>query len=280
MNHRLNVFAARLRRYVPGALSVGACVVLTGVSISAPTPVQPATTVPSAVQDAAPGEPDDLSGVWLIDRRRSNAMPSPNNRDPSKPLTLIDGTVIPLRPEFEKIYRERSKFDETEQPYAGMSSRCLPPGTPFNMMGPPYPMHIVENPDFIAILLEESWTFRAIYMNDTHPDQLVPGFMGHSIGHWDGKTLVIETVGIRADVPLTGGALTHSAQLKLTERLTRESPDVLLDRIEINDPVNYTKPFTFLSYFNRTKEQQIEYVCEVNNIEVSPEGRQIYHDVK
>ena len=57
----------------------------------------------------------------------------------------------------------------------------------------------------------------------------------------------------------------------------RTGPDVLEDLIEIHDPLTYSRPFTFKSVFNRTKEEQIEYICEDNRIQVTPDGRQSYH---
>lgn len=232
----------------------------------------PAHAPPAAA--AAPSMPDDLSGNWVRDFKRGNF--GIDSGDPDKPIALTDGQLIPLRPEFEKLYRSRLRMNQTTRPFAGTTSRCLPPGTPYNMMGPPYPIRIVQQPQFIAILLEEGWTFRAIYMNEQHPEQLIPSFMGHSTGHWDGKTLVIDTVGMREDTSLNGSGLPHSGKMVVTERLHRTDPDTLVDRVEINDPVDYTKPFTFESIFVRSPQKQMEYICEKNNIQVDAEGRQIY----
>ncbi|MDP9083652.1 MAG: hypothetical protein M3N50_07800, partial [Pseudomonadota bacterium] len=162
--------------------------------------------------------------------------------------------------------------------YANTSARCLPLGTPQNMMGaPPYPIRIVQTADFIAILLEEGWEFRAIYLGGKHPQELIPSFMGHSVAHWEGKTLVIDTVGLRAETTLNYTGLPHSEQLRLVERMRRTAPDVLEDLIEIHDPLMYSKPFTFKSVFHRSKQEQIEYICEDSRIQVTPDGRQSYH---
>ncbi|MDP8984555.1 MAG: hypothetical protein M3N97_05835 [Pseudomonadota bacterium] len=222
--------------------------------------------------------PDNLTGVWERDYVASNFLPQTDNKSTDKVFTLGDGTVIPLRPEAEKVYRQRVAMAETAQVFANTSSRCLPLGTPQNMMGaPPYPIRIVQTDDFIAILLEEGWEFRAIYMGGTHPQEMVPSFMGHSVGRWEGKTLVIDTVGLRTETTLNYTGLPHSEQLRLVERMRRTAPNVLEDLIEVHDPVMYSKPFTFKAVFNRIKEQQIEYICEDSRIEVTPDGRQSYH---
>ncbi|MDP9083661.1 MAG: hypothetical protein M3N50_07845 [Pseudomonadota bacterium] len=176
--------------------------------------------------------------------------------------TLPNGTVIPLRPQFLPLYRELEAKRDAASAYSTSKSGCKPLGTPENMMGaPPYPIRIVQKPNFIAILLEEGWYFRTIYMGGKHPEEINPSFNGHSIGHWEGKTLVVETVALREEV-LNFISLPHSAEMRIVERIRRTAPDKLEDRIEINDPVMYSKPFAFTSVFNRTREEQIEYVCE------------------
>lgn len=181
-----------------------------------------------------------------------------NERVPSLP----DGNVIPLRPQFLPLYRELEAKRGAPTGYSAGNSGCKPLGTPENMMGaPPYPIRIVQKPNFIAILLEEGWYFRAIYVGGKHPDEVNPSFNGHSIAHWEGKTLVVETVALRAET-LNFISLPHSPEMKITERIRRTAPDRLEDRIEIDDPVMYSSPFVFTSVFKRTSEEQIEYVCE------------------
>jgi hypothetical protein len=111
--------------------------------------------------------PDDFSGVWTRDPRRGN-LPSMMPTPADKTFTLADGTAIPLLPDAEKIYRERVAQSLTDHVFATTQSRCLPIGTPGNMMGAPYPIQFVQRPEFIVILFEEGWGFRPIYMNGKH----------------------------------------------------------------------------------------------------------------
>lgn len=222
--------------------------------------------------------PDDLTGVWHRDYAASNFISRTENPSSSKVFTLADGSPIPLKPDALKVYRERVAMGETPNVFANTTAKCLPLGTPQNMMGaPPYLLRFVQTPDFIAILLEEGWEFRAIYMNGKHPEELLPSFMGHSIGRWEGKTLVIETVSLREETTLNFTGLPHSAAMKVVERISRTDPDTLVDLIEIDDPVMYFKPFTFKSVFRRSADAQIEYICEDGRIQVTSEGRQSYH---
>lgn len=229
--------------------------------------------------------PDDFSGVWTRDPMRGN-LPSMKAMPTDKVFTLADGSPIPLLPAAEKIYRERVAQSLTEHVFATTQSRCLPIGTPANMMGAPYPVQFVLRPEFAVILFEEGWGFRPIYMNGTHPERIFPGFFGHSIGHWEGKTLVLDTVALRADTTLNATGLPHSTNMRVIERLSRSDPDTLVDQIEIRDPETYSKPFVFTSVFTKTdvfhkrEEPMIEYICEDSRIQVTPDGRQTYGDVK
>ncbi len=218
--------------------------------------------------------PDDFSGAWVHDMMAGN-LPRRGSPD-DKQFTLGGGTVIPIRPEAEKIYRERVAMGMTDHPFANTASRCLPIGTPGNMMGAPYPVQFVQRPEFIAILFEEGGQFRAIHMNGEHPKELIPSFLGHSVGHWEGKTLVIDTVAMRAETTLDFNGLPHSEQMRVTERIKRIAPDKLVDDIQIDDPVTYFKPFTMTSVFTKTAEELIEYICEDTRMRATPDGRQNY----
>lgn len=220
--------------------------------------------------------PDDFSGTWEHDVMGGV---NPGRAKPDdKVFTMSDGTVIPLLPQAEKIYRERVAMGMTEHAFANTSSRCLPIGTPGNMMGAPYPVQIVQRPEFMAILFEEGWQFRTVYMNRKHPDELIPSFMGHSTGHWEGKTLVIDTVSLREETTLNFTGLPHSAEMHVVERIKRLGPDRLEDVIEVTDPKMYSKPFTFVSILKKSDEDLIEYICENSRVEVTSDGRQTYSD--
>ncbi len=244
-------------------LGLGQCLgVVSAAAKDAPKP-------PAAV-------PDDFSGTWKHDPYDGI---NPGRAKPDdKSFTLTDGTVIPLRPAAEKLYRERVAMSTTDNPFANTTARCLPLGMPGDMMGAPYPQVFLLKPNFVGILNEEGWQFRAIYMTDKHPEEVIPSFMGHSIGHWEGKTLVVDTVGLRDETTLNFTGLPHSTRMHILERITRTAPDTLVDVIEVDDPATYYKPFTLKSVFVKSDEEMIEYICEKPRIQVTSDGRQTYSD--
>jgi hypothetical protein len=77
-----------------------------------------------------------------------------------------------------------------------------------------------------------------------HPDMVPPSNYGHSIGWWEGDTLVIDTVGFNEDFWFSNGGLPHTNQLRMTERLSRPDFDTLIYEVTIDDPGAYTRPWT------------------------------------
>jgi hypothetical protein len=109
------------------------------------------------------------------------------------------------------------------------------------------PYMIVQTPATIAVLTEHI-DYRIFYMNETdHPDDIMdyPEWMGHSIGRWEGDTLVVDTVAIRPESWLDRGGLEHSDKLHLIERFQKTSADAFTWTVTVEDPVFFVKPWTY-----------------------------------
>jgi hypothetical protein len=123
--------------------------------------------------------------------------------------------------------------------------RCKPAGGPgfFNAPG----FEIVDAPDLQSVFIlniagPHSW--RVVHMDGRgHPATLRPTFLGHSVGRWEGSTLVIDTVGFNEKQWLAGSYPTTDL-LHLTERITRPTVKTLSYEATIDDPGAYTKPWT------------------------------------
>jgi hypothetical protein len=97
----------------------------------------------------------------------------------------------------------------------------------------------------------------------THPDDLDPSWMGHAIGHYEGDTLVVDTVGFNDKTWLDRIGHPHSDQLHLVERIHRVNHDTLQDDITIDDPKAYTKPWNAQLVFQLRADWDIgEFICE------------------
>jgi hypothetical protein len=99
-----------------------------------------------------------------------------------------------------------------------------------------------------------------------HPQDLDASFNGHSIGHFEGKVLVVDTVGLRADTPIDVG-MPHSARLRVTERIWLADHDTLRDEITLIDPEAFTEDWSTIKTFKRAPADLniMSWVCLENN---------------
>jgi hypothetical protein len=103
-------------------------------------------------------------------------------------------------------------------------------------------------------------------------DEVPPGYYGHSVGKWDGDTLVVDTVGIKESV-LGYQNLPHSTQMRITERIRLMTADMLHDQITVEDPVVLEKPFTYtLAYRRMPDYKMVEFICENNREYLDEKG--------
>jgi hypothetical protein len=168
----------------------------------------------------------DLTGLWISTAADISVLVRP-------------GDEISLTPFGAERYR---KLDMTNSP----SYKCLPYG-PTRGLQSTNPFHIVQTPDLIAIITEHI-DYRMIYTDGRgHPEDILeyPEWMGHSVGRWEGDTLVVDTIGMREESWLDTAGFEHSAKLRITERFRKTGADTIRLSVTIDDPVFYTKPFTY-----------------------------------
>ena len=144
---------------------------------------------------------------------------------------------------------------------------CLPPG-PSRAITGPSPFLIVQSQDVIAFLHENHGMYRPIYMDGRgHPEDILdyPQFRGHSIGSWEGDTLVVDTIAINERTWLDSYGLEHSLGLRLVERFRLTDPDTLEYSVTFEDPEFYREPWTLTFDLERQiGTRLIEYVCSEN----------------
>jgi hypothetical protein len=174
-------------------------------------------------------------------------------------------TAIPYKPEYQKQYQEVIKKTEDGMDPDPLGGCMQPHGMPRQMGGIPMAPEILVTPSMVLM----SWTFmgaqRRIYTDGRgHPDpaKFPPNYMGHSIGHWEGDTLVVDTGGMVAGIYDMSGA-PFSDQVHVTERIRLVNKNTLEDRMIIGDPVMLTKPWQVTRRYIRTNTRfpdvQLEY---------------------
>jgi hypothetical protein len=158
---------------------------------------------------------------------------------------------------------------------ASLSDRCLssfgsnagPPMLPNYFYNNNYT--IVQTKDHVVILTEMVHDARIIRLGATaHAPSQVRRWYGDSIGHWEGDTLVVETMNLHP-TQLAQSSMTpyraSSDQLKVTERFTRIGPDVLRYKFTVEDPATITAPYSGELPFHRISENIYEYACHEGN---------------
>lgn len=203
----------------------------------------------------ADGKPD-FSGVWIGGGPVGDLA-----------LGMPKGEAIPLLPAAAELMKKRQSKDDPE-------ANCLPTGIPRTA---PYPWTFA-NGSFgngsgnLYMLFEGNiHSYRQIFMDGrAHPKDLNPTWYGHSVGHWDGETLVIDTIGFNDLFWFDFRGHPHTEQLHTTERYTRLNFGTLENKTTIDDPGAYSKPFTIT--FNARlmpKGELMEYICQENNQDVN-----------
>lgn len=209
--------------------------------------------------DAAPGsappspDPRDLEGVWWISHYEYLLGPAP-------------GIAPPLKPEYQRILERRIRAKNRGVPEADASTDCRPHGMP-RLMESPYPIRIIQTPGQVTLLHEVAHNVRRIYLNEAHPADLKPSYLGRSVGRWDGDTLVVDTQGLNERTFLDDEGSAHSTQLKVEERLHKinNGRELQVD-FTVTDPVTLTEPYSYSRVYKwRPDVKPAEYVCEENN---------------
>jgi hypothetical protein len=214
-----------------------------------PKPGWPPSGPPPRLTDGQP----DLSGPWAPNALRFNVDTSSQVKD------------IPLQPWAAEVLKQRRAANGKDDPVGF----CLPPGVPqINVM--PYPFRVLQTPGLIVIIYEggdHAW--RQIFMDGRpHPSDPNPTWMGHSIGRWDGDTLVVDTVGFNGRFWIDGAGLPTTEALHVIERFRRVNKGYLEIEQTIDDPRAYTRPWTFTIRPMLYDGELMEYICQENNLDI------------
>src|SRR5262249_25742613 len=104
-------------------------------------------------------------------------------------------------------------------------------------------------------------------------DDVEPGFYGHSVGRWEGDTLLVDTIGIKESVRYQN--MPHSKDIRIKERIRPVAPDIVWDEITIEDPATLEKPWTYTVAYKRMPGYTLlEYICEDNREYADEQGIQ------
>jgi hypothetical protein len=225
----------------------------------------------------APGNRPDLNGIWQalntanydiethMARPAMALRPGPFGPVPAAPVLalgavgavpggvgVVEGGEIPYRPEALAQRKENRENWLSRDP----EIKCYLPGVP-RATYMPYPFQIIQSASAIFITYEYAGAVRNVYLNNPGPPP-IDSWMGQSVGHWEGETLVVDVTGFNDQTWFDRSGNFHSDALHVIERYTRTSPDVMLYEATIEDPKTFTRPWKMSMPLYRRQEKNAQ----------------------
>jgi hypothetical protein len=162
-------------------------------------------------------------------------------------------------PVHERLREAAKSYDPEAQ--TTVSLTCRPPGLIYSMQGP-FPIEIFEGRDLIVMKLEYFDLVRIVFMNETeHPEDWPHSQTGHSIGRWDGDTLIVDTAKLTAGTLFNNG-VDHSEDVRLIERFSLADPNTLVVTQQFEDPGSFEGTAARVVSFNRGEDHVYPYDCD------------------
>jgi hypothetical protein len=206
------------------------------------------------------GTARDISGVWWVTKY------SPN-------LEIEGGGDIPYNAKGRAAYQRNVAGLKDGSIVDKARTVCVPDGIP-RILGNPYPFMIIQTPDQTTVIYELNQVFRVIGMDQeqlsTEDLEVTPYYSGHSVGHWEGDTLVVETAGYNDKTFLDATGAPHSDEMTTVERIRKVNGKQLEDAITVTDPEYLTKPLSARFVYDLRPEVSLEtYVCGEEHRDIS-----------
>lgn len=195
----------------------------------------------------------DWGGIWFLNR--------------------MEGATRPASPRLKGEYlAHKEQWGSEVAAHDGIvprgRSNCSPPGMPRIMRLAQYPYDFIFSPGRVTVNQEAWMQTRTIWTDGRgHPEDLDPTFMGHSVGYWEGDTLVVDTLGISEELDIDPG-YGHSDKLQIIERIHLEptAPDTLVDEMRIIDPLALQEPYEVTVTYRRDRSGTLlEFQCSQND---------------
>jgi hypothetical protein len=255
----------------------------TGILGAALVVVATAPALPQ--EESAPGfGPDSMTG-WVgfngagpFFEAAPGHAPAPVVSDPAHPF-VPNGTANQpsfriadlANPNLKPDVKQRMKKD-IDEVLAGKvaftpGSSCMPGGVPmFMAQGGPNPVRFIQTPKEVWMIIESDQQIRRVYINVPHSKNPKPSWYGESVGHYEGDTLVVDTIGLNDKTFLDNYRTPHSEKLHVTERWRLIENGAKLEiAIAIEDPDTFNQPWQALRQYDRVNRPLAEDICSENN---------------
>lgn len=167
--------------------------------------------------------------------------------------------VVPFTPSYEQRLKDLAKLAVAGEEVPGNEPKCIPNGPPMDMV---FGMRVFADATQMAII-NSGPRVRYIWLDGrghTPDDVLFDTFDGESVAHWEGDTLVVDIVGLKATDEIVFGMPVNDSKMHMIEHWRLTSPTHLQIQTTIEDPVALTKPWTYTrSYSRRPLAAELQY---------------------
>jgi len=228
-----------------------------------------AAVVATSIVSRASAEPD-LSGVWIPDVKDQKSQETTN--------------IPPWKPEIQPQFQHLVAEEKAGRPFLVLS-HCLPHGMPSWMLITHNAFELLVTPGRITMLGEvDGNRMRRIYLDGRpHPEDPDLTLHGHSVGHWEGDTLVVDTTAVAPQAYIAtseAAGIPNDGDMHIVERIRLEKPNVMYDEMEITAPKVLSTTWKTTRIFRRYPERHYEITegeCEQEDL--TPGKDKYGHDV-
>ncbi len=232
-----------------------------------------AATAPATSQTAAPPNfaPNPSVG-WVVYSGEFMPPPSgagPVRRDPAHPRVSNDdyrasgaqptfamGDLASpiLQPWAREVLRKRNELVLSGKAAFPRQASCWPVGVPAFLLYPVQPVYFIQSPKEVVMIWQADHQVRRVYLTDKHSAQIKTSWYGESIGHYEGDTLVVDTIGLDARTAVDGFQTPHTEQLHVVERFHLiDNAKSLEVNLHVEDPGAFTMPWNAIQRYRRVE---------------------------
>ena len=195
--------------------------------------------------------------------------PGPVRRDPAHPRVTNDdlratgaqptfamGDVNSpiLQPWARDVIRKRNELVMSGKPAFPRNASCYPAGVPAFLLYPVQPVYFIQGPKEVVMIWQADHQVRHIWLADKHSPQVKTSWYGESIGHYEGDTLVVDTIGLDDRSVVDGYQTPHTKQLHVVERFHLINGGKTLEvNLHVEDPGTFTSPWDATQRYRRVE---------------------------
>ena len=219
----------------------------------------------------------NISGLWLgtaMGIPGQGAITNSGSSGDGRPPTYWAPWPLPYTPAYQRIYDERVAAAKQGRQLGDISAKCLPFGLPMMLASKVYPDEIIQTPGEVTITGYSGFPITIWTDGRSHPKDLAPTYYGHSIGHWVGDTLFVDTVAILGTTPIDANRNPHSPKLHMKWTIQRVAQDVLHFDLTLYDDEAFNEPVTMTNIWHRKSGSEWQILddssCFENNDLVPP----------